>query len=74
MNTPNNYRQVYKNLGTTARTEAEAYRNADYATPIWRCESDTDRAITFFKEASLGFALIAVVVGGCLSIFYFLVG
>lgn len=74
MNTPNNYQQVYKNLHAVPRTLSQANKDADYATPIWRCENDTDRAITFFKEASLGFALIAVVVGGCLSIFYFMAG
>ena len=67
------YRQVYKNVGSVARTENEAYRNADYATPIWRCENDTDRAITFFKEALLGFGLIVFFGGGVLSVMYFLV-
>ena len=27
----------------THRTVSEAFRDADYATPIWRCESDWDR-------------------------------
>ena len=27
----------------THRTASEAFRDADYATPIWRCESDWDR-------------------------------
>jgi hypothetical protein len=30
----------------THRTASEAFRDADYATPIWRCETDWDR----FKE------------------------
>ena len=27
----------------THRTVSEAFRDADYATPIWRCESEWDR-------------------------------
>ena len=27
----------------THRSASEAFRDADYATPIWRCESDWDR-------------------------------
>ena len=28
----------------THRSTSEAFRDADYATPIWRCETDLDRA------------------------------
>jgi hypothetical protein len=28
----------------THRSVSEAFRDADYATPIWRCETDFDRA------------------------------
>ena len=28
----------------THRSTSEAFRDADYATPIWRCENDWDRA------------------------------
>jgi hypothetical protein len=28
----------------THRSASEAFRDADYATPIWRCENDWDRA------------------------------
>jgi hypothetical protein len=30
-------------MGKTYRSASEAFRDADYATPIWRCESDWDR-------------------------------
>ena len=30
--------------GKTYRSSSEAFRDADYATPIWRCETDLDRA------------------------------
>jgi hypothetical protein len=29
--------------GKTYSSVSEAFRDADYATPIWRCESDWDR-------------------------------
>ena len=29
--------------GKTHRSASEAFRDADYATPIWRCESEWDR-------------------------------
>jgi hypothetical protein len=30
--------------GKTYRSASEAFRDADYATPMWRCETDLDRA------------------------------
>jgi hypothetical protein len=30
-------------LDKTYRSASEAFRDADYATPIWRCESEWDR-------------------------------
>ena len=29
--------------GKTYRSVSEAFRDADYATPIWRCETEWDR-------------------------------
>ena len=34
------YKQVFKNVMPVARTLSEANRDADYATPIWRCETE----------------------------------
>lgn len=34
------YKQVLKNVTPVARTLSEANRDADYATPIWYCESE----------------------------------
>jgi hypothetical protein len=31
-------------LGRTYSSASEAFKDADYATPIWRCESDNQRA------------------------------
>ena len=30
-------------MGKTYRSASEAFRDADYATPIWRCETEWDR-------------------------------
>ena len=35
-------RDPYK-LGKTYRSTDEAFKGADYATPIWRCETEWDR-------------------------------
>ena len=32
-----------KGMGKTYRSTSEAFRDADYATPIWRCETEWDR-------------------------------
>lgn len=34
------YKQVFKNVTPVARTLSEANRDADYATPIWCCETE----------------------------------
>ena len=50
----------------THRTVSEAFRDADYATPIWRCESDWDRTKEYLgwigMWAFLLFSLYAVAV------------
>jgi hypothetical protein len=33
----------------THRTVSEAFKDADYATPIWRCENDMDRTMEYLK-------------------------
>lgn len=48
-----------KNLRPVARTLSEANRDADYATPIWRCESETADAVRFLKE----FVVTTIVIG-----------
>jgi len=37
-------------VGKTYTSASEAFRDADYATGIWKCESDTQRAITMIKD------------------------
>ena len=39
------YKQVLKNVTPVARTLSEANRDADYATPIWYCETEQKSGI-----------------------------
>ena len=55
-----NYESVYKNVGTTPRTADEAFKTADYATPIWRCETDTQKGIKFLIDMVIGMVAVAV--------------
>lgn len=48
----------------TYRSASEAFRDADYATPIWRCESDWDRTKNY-----LGWIVMWSVVLGVLYLF-----
>jgi hypothetical protein len=56
----NNYKSVYKNVGTTPRTLDDAFKTADYATPIWRCETDTEKGIKFFIDMVVGMLAVAM--------------
>ena len=56
----NDYKQVYKNLHPVARSVDEAFKTADYATPIWRCESDTEKGIKFFVNMVVGMLMVAL--------------
>jgi hypothetical protein len=56
----NNYETVYKNVSKLPRTTDEAFKTADYATPIWRCENDTDRGIKFLVNMVVGMVMVAV--------------
>jgi hypothetical protein len=46
-------------MGKTYRSVSEAFRDADYATPMWRCESDWDRT----KEYILWGAMWLILLG-----------
>jgi hypothetical protein len=63
----NQYKAVYKNTGTTPRSMNEAYKNADYATPIYQFKTEWQQAGEFFVNALVGFIMMgclgAVVIG-----------
>jgi hypothetical protein len=50
-----------KGIGKAYRSTSEAFKDADYATPMWRCETEWDRA----KEY-LGWILMWAVLLGSL--------
>jgi hypothetical protein len=50
--------------GKTYSSASEAFRDADYATPIWRCESDWDRTKNY-----LGWIVMWLVTLGMLYLF-----
>jgi hypothetical protein len=56
----NDYRQVYKNLHPIARSTDEAFKTADYATPIWRCETDTEKGIKFVVNMVVGMLVVGL--------------
>ena len=50
------YEELNTKVGRTYRTASEAFRDADYATGLWRCETDFDRTKQY-----LGAIAVAVV-------------
>ena len=44
--------------GKTYRSTSEAFRDADYATPIWRCETDWDRTKDYLGWGLMWAALL----------------
>jgi len=42
----------------THRTVDEAFRTADYATPIWRCETDWDKLLPILKWVAIWFGTL----------------
>ena len=62
----------YHAVGRTSRTASEAFKDADYATPIWKCSTDFDRTMFFLKQAFIGFAQVGLTVGGIIFLIYWL--
>ena len=51
----------------------DAFRTADYATPIWKCETDFQRGIKQFSEVIIPLAIvIAVIFLSIYGIYYWL--
>lgn len=64
----NNYNFVLsREVGKTYRTASEAFKDADYATPLWKCESDFDRAVRYLSDGIIG-SLLAT---GCIGVFIY---
>ena len=45
----------------THRSASEAFRDADYATPIWRCESDFQQGLRFIVGMAQGMFIVMAV-------------
>jgi len=54
-----NYIPMSMRAGRTYATASEAFKDADYATGLWKCETEWDRS----KEYVGGFVAIATVLG-----------
>jgi hypothetical protein len=56
----NNYNfDLTREVGKTYRSASEAFKDADYATPFWKCESDFDVMLRYISDSIIG-ALLAV--------------
>jgi hypothetical protein len=47
-----------KGMGKTYRSTSEAFKDADYATPIWRCESEWDRTKDYLVWGAMWVVLL----------------
>ena len=58
----------------THRTASEAFRDADYATPIWRSQTDFEHAIDFLGGSIYGFLIVFIALGVAVwSVYYWVV-
>ena len=55
-----NYETVYKNVSKVPRTLDEAFKTADYATPIWRCETENENGFKFFVDMVIGMLVVGL--------------
>jgi hypothetical protein len=60
---------VYIHSNRTHRTASEAFKDADYATPIWRCENDWDRTKEYLGWGAM-WAILLVAMYLLASAFY----
>lgn len=49
-----------KNLSPIPRTYSEAVKDADYATAIWRCETEWDRTKSWLLSATIISVLLSL--------------
>lgn len=56
-------------VGKTYRSASEAFKDADYATAIWKCETDTERALNMIKDL-LPILFFIIVMFGAVILLY----
>ena len=60
----------YHAVGRTSRSVSEAFKDADYATPIWKCSTDFDRAVHFLAQVGVGMFQTGFVLGTLILLAY----
>jgi phage major head subunit gpT-like protein len=56
----NNYNiDRHREVGITYSSMSEAFKDANYATPFWKCESDFDVMMRYISDTIIG-ALLAI--------------
>ena len=56
----------YIHQNKTHRTASEAFRDADYATPIWKCETEWDRV----KEYGIFVVIWGLLLAGLYGLYF----
>jgi hypothetical protein len=59
----------YGMVGKTYTSASEAFKDADYATPIWKCESDTERCINMLKDLLPILLFILIMFGAVFALY-----
>lgn len=67
-----NIKDIYHAVGRTSRSASEAFKDADYATPIWRCSSDFDRTMHFLQQMFIGMIQTGLTLGGIIFLIYWI--
>lgn len=47
-------------VGRTSRSVSEAFKDADYATALWKCESDFWYGVRFIRDMAHGMFVVAM--------------
>lgn len=56
------YKQVYKNTGLTPRTFDQAFKTADYATALWRCETPNEKSFRLLFTWAVAILMVGLIV------------
>ena len=68
------YKQVYKNTGLTPRTYDQAYKTADYAIALWKCETPNQKAIRLGLTWVVASVMIAFIFFSLYALFFMFAG
>jgi len=68
------YKQVYKNTGLTPRTYDQAFKTADYATALWKCETPNEKAVRLLFSWVVASLMIAFIFSSLYALFFMFAG